>query len=121
MNKEFWLGNDKIHELTKSGDMKLRVELEAWDGRSAWAEYDYFRWVLKIDFNKTNIGATSRVEGEDQEYKLHIGGYTGTAGDSMTGRHPNNGMRFSTRDRDNDGLSSVNCAQSYSGGWWFNR
>ena len=42
-NKEFWLGNDKIHELTKSGDMKLRVELEAWDGRTAWAEYDTFR------------------------------------------------------------------------------
>ena len=42
-NKEFWLGNDKIHLLTKSGDMKLRVELEAWDGKTAWAEYETFR------------------------------------------------------------------------------
>ena len=42
-DKEFWLGNDKIHELTKDGDMKLRVELEAWDGRTAWAEYDMFK------------------------------------------------------------------------------
>ena len=41
--KEFWLGNDLIHELTKSGDMKLRVELEAHDGRTAWAEYQTFR------------------------------------------------------------------------------
>ena len=41
--REFWLGNDNIHQLTKSGDMKLRVELEAWDGRTAWAEYDTFR------------------------------------------------------------------------------
>ena len=41
--KEFWLGNDKIHDLTKSGDKKLRVELEAPDGRTAWAEYDTFR------------------------------------------------------------------------------
>ena len=40
---EFWLGNDNIHELTKAGDMKLRVELEAWDGRTAWAEYDTFK------------------------------------------------------------------------------
>ena len=45
-NKEFWLGNDRIHELTKSGDMTLRVELEAWDGRTAWAEYETFRLVL---------------------------------------------------------------------------
>ena len=43
--REFWLGNDNIHQLTKSGDMKLRVELEAHDGRTAWAEYDSFRFV----------------------------------------------------------------------------
>ena len=60
-----------------------------------------------------NIDKTSRVEGEDQGYKIHIGGYRGDAGDSMTG---NNGMKFSTRDRDND-----NCAQEYKGAWWFNR
>ena len=42
-NKEFWLGNEQIHQLTKDGDMKLRIELEAWDGRTAWAEYDTFR------------------------------------------------------------------------------
>ena len=42
-NKEFWIGNEQIHQLTNSGDMKLRVELEAWDGRTAWAEYDTFR------------------------------------------------------------------------------
>ena len=42
-DKEFWLGNDQIHQLTKSGEMKLRVELEAWDGRTAWAEYDLFK------------------------------------------------------------------------------
>ena len=43
LNKEFWIGNEQIHQLTKSGDMMLRVELEAWDGRTAWAEYDTFR------------------------------------------------------------------------------
>ena len=44
--KEFWIGNDYIHNLTKSGDMKLRVELEAHDGSTALAEYENFRWNL---------------------------------------------------------------------------
>ena len=39
--KDFWIGNDQLHQLTKSGDKKLRVELEG-DGRSLWAEYDNF-------------------------------------------------------------------------------
>ena len=42
-SREFWLGNDNIHQLTKSGDKKLRVELKSFDGRTAWAEYDTFR------------------------------------------------------------------------------
>ena len=47
-DKEFWLGNDHIHTLTKSGGMKLRVELEAWDGRTAFAEYDTFRLSIRF-------------------------------------------------------------------------
>ena len=31
--------------MTKSGDVKLRVELEDHDGRTAWAEYENFRLV----------------------------------------------------------------------------
>ena len=51
-DREFWLGNELIHQLTKSGDMKLRVELEAHvrgmrGEKTAWAEYDTFRLLLK--------------------------------------------------------------------------
>ena len=53
---------------------------------------------------------------EDQNYKLHIGGYRGNAGDSMA---YHNGVKFSTWDRDNDNWVN-NCAQSHKGGWWFN-
>ena len=74
----------------------------------------------KQNIDKLNIYKTSRVEGEDQGYKLHIGGYRGDAGDSMSG--DGNGMKFTTRDRDNDKRSSLNCAQrSNAGGWWFNK
>ena len=61
-DREFWLGNDNIHQLTKSGDIKLRVELEAWDGRTAWAEYDSFRWAPNFSFpqNKSSNIIQSR-------------------------------------------------------------
>ena len=108
----------------------LRVELEAWDGRTAWAEYDTFRSDfciqtriininsgIQIRFDILNIDKTLRVEGEDQEYKLHIGGYRGNAGDSMA---DHNGMKFTTQDRDNDKHTSLNCADVHKGGWWFN-
>ena len=39
---EFWLGLNKIHRLTTSGRFILRVELEDWDGNTAFAEYDNF-------------------------------------------------------------------------------
>ena len=43
LTREFWYGNDYIHSLTNTTNMTLRVELEAHDGRTAWAEYSTFR------------------------------------------------------------------------------
>ena len=41
------------------------------------------------------------IESEADNYRLHIGGYGGTAGDSFA-EHPLDGMAFTTPDRDND-------------------
>ena len=82
-----------------------------------------------LGFDSTFI--LSRVEGEDQGYRLHIGGYTGTAGDSMAyvWGHSLDGMKFTTRDRDNDKGEGSNCAhmdynipgaKGNQGGWWYN-
>ena len=96
---EHWLGLKKIHCLTSVTEKtKLRINLDDFAGHSKFACYDYF-----------HVGTPST------NYRLAIGGYQnwgiGAAGDSMTGRYSNNGMQFTTFDRDNDNHGSINCAR----------
>ena len=94
---EFWLGLSKIHRLTKEGSNTLRVDLEL-QGNTAYANYSTF---------SISNGST--------EYILTVGGYSGTAGDSLA---YHNGMRFTTIDNDND-IWYDNCAIERNGGWWY--
>ena len=103
LDGEFWLGLDNIHRLTTAcGTSSLRVDLTRFNGDTAYAQYTTF-----------SIGNNSA------EYTLSIGGYSGTAGDSLNWH---NGMRFTTYDNDNDANSGGNCASSsnYYGAWWYN-
>ena len=99
LTAEFWLGNDKIHRFTAARPSTLRVELEDWNGVRVYARYGKF-----------NIGD------EQAKYRLEVGSYSGTAGDSLA---YHNKMAFTTIDRDND-LTSRNCAVEYIGAWWYN-
>jgi len=99
LTAEFWLGNDKIHRLTASRPSSVRVELKDWNGGKAYAKYGRF-----------SIGD------EQAQYRLEVGSYSGTAGDSLA---YHNNMAFSTKDRDNDRWSS-HCAVSKTGAWWYN-
>ena len=98
LTAEFWFGNDKIHRLTASRPSSLRVELEDWNGVRAYAKYGKF-----------NIGD------EQAMYRLEVGSYSGTAGDSLA---YHNNMAFTTKDRDNDRRSG-NCAVRFTGAWWY--
>ncbi|KAL7839873.1 hypothetical protein SRHO_G00265310 [Serrasalmus rhombeus] len=97
MNDEFWLGLSNLHKITSQGQYELRVDLRD-KGESAYAQYDKFS-----------------VSEPRSRYKVHVGGYSGTAGDSMT---YHNGRPFSTFDHDND-IAVTNCALSYKGAFWY--
>ncbi|XP_055263164.1 tenascin-X isoform X3 [Moschus berezovskii] len=97
ISAEFWLGNEALHSLTKAGDYSLRVDLRAGD-EAVFAQYDSFQ-----------------VDSADEYYRLHLEGYHGTAGDSMS---YHSGSVFSARDRDPNNLL-ISCAVSYRGAWWY--
>ncbi|XP_078248524.1 tenascin-R isoform X5 [Pogona vitticeps] len=97
LEDEFWLGLDNLHKITSQGRYELRIDMR--DGQeTAYAYYDKF-----------SIGDPRSL------YKLRIGDYNGTAGDSLTYHQ---GRPFSTKDRDND-VAVTNCAMSYKGAWWY--
>ena len=98
----YWLGNKLLSQLTVSGSYKLKFDLQSHSktGYWYWAEYSTFR-VLTETYN----------------YELKVAGFSGNAGHDAFNYHHN--MMFSTYDRDNDLVSSYNCAARNGGGFWY--
>ncbi|CAH1238477.1 ANGPTL1 [Branchiostoma lanceolatum] len=98
-NGEHWLGLENMYRITAQNTYELYVELEDWSNNTRYAKYSSFR------------------VGVGDHYELSLGSFSGNAGDRL---EYNNGMKFSTGDRDQD-ASSINCAAYYGGGggWWY--
>ncbi|XP_061619990.1 fibrinogen beta chain [Phyllopteryx taeniolatus] len=115
---EYWLGNERISQLTKMGTTELLIEMQDWTGAKVYAQYRQFT-----------------VQSESSNYVLAVSDYSGNAGNclldgalelfgenrTMTKHH---GAMFSTSDRDNDnwrpGDPSKQCSRDDGGGWWYN-
>ena len=95
-SENFWLGLGEIRSLTESQPAELKVEMEAFNGDTAYAHYSQFA-----------VGDAS------SRYELSVSGYSGTAGDGMG---YNDGYPFSTLD---DDITSGGCADERKSGWWF--
>lgn len=104
VDTEFWLGLDNIYALTNQGQYMLRIDMSDWEGNHFHAEYDSFRLDPPAD-----------------KFALHVSGFHGNAGDSLTSYWENHdGQPFSTYDQDNDNRYYDNCAEHFHGAWWFN-
>ena len=72
LNDEFWLGLDKIRGLTSEDNSLLRVDLEDFEGHTAYAEYNKFGVMSETDKCKLILdyysGALSLLK--QQLYKL---------------------------------------------------
>ncbi|XP_028746820.1 angiopoietin-related protein 5 [Peromyscus leucopus] len=116
---EFWLGLKKIFYIVnqKDSSFMLHVALESEDDTLAYASYENF-WL----------------EDETRFFKIHLGRYSGNAGDAFRGFRKDdnqNAMPFSTSDVDNDGChpaclvnnqSVESCSHLHNNtGWWFNQ
>ncbi|KAM7394485.1 hypothetical protein PAMP_021288 [Pampus punctatissimus] len=114
---EFWLGNEKIHQLTVSTSIPtvLRIELVDWEGQKRHADYNMFRIAPEADMYRLTYG-------------YYFGGDAGDAfdgfdfGDDPSDKYytSHNGMQFSTYDKDNDKYDG-SCAKQDGSGWWMNR
>ena len=99
LSGEYWLGLIYIHRLTASASQELRVDLEDFENKTAFARYRSF----------TVAEATT-------QYRLQVSSYhSGTAGNSIG---YNSGQKFSTYDRDNDPNPDLFCARYYRSPWW---
>ena len=100
---EFWIGLRSMHCLTSQGDWELRIDYQLENGTKSYLHY-----------NKFAVGSAK------DQYKLTISGFdsiglTDVFNDIYASQ---NGMSFTSRDRDNDRRSLGNCG--YYGGWWYN-
>ena len=102
---EFWLGNDNIYRLTKAEvapkNSSLLINMKYPNKeKPVFALYSKFR-----------------IDDEAAKYRLHLSGYSGNATDKL---QYHNGMKFSTKDQDND-KAGGHCSVTWGdGGWWYN-
>ena len=100
---DYWLGLTSLHQLLQlNGANELRIDLKDYSGNSAYAKYSSF-----------NVGDSN------SKYTLNVSWYSGTAGDAIAASESTsynvNGMKFSTKDQDNDKWGG-HCGARWIGG-----
>ena len=109
LNSEFWLGNDKIHQLTSRGPHSFQF---------------VFYYGIERRLSNSTYGSF-QVANEADQYRLHVDQFIGGNGGNafMFISDPynlHNNKQFSTRDKDNDvHAQGGSCGQLFNSGFWF--
>ncbi|CAH1776964.1 unnamed protein product [Owenia fusiformis] len=103
VNLEHFIGLDNLASILNQRSYKAKFDLVTWPSSNlnpatGFAEFSSFTMANASD-----------------KYRINIGGYSGTAGDSMSFQ---NGQQFTTYDQDNDSRDNENCAVTFKGAWW---
>lgn len=99
LSGEFFIGLEKLHQITNSEDYELLVEMRNANHIESYATYNCFR-----------------IASETEQYRLdELGKYRGDAGDGL---RQHLGKKFSTHDKAS-GESPTNCALKQSGAFWY--
>ena len=100
------MGLEEIHQLTTTQDVSLFIDIETFQGEP---------FTLKLQ--------TFSIGDARSNYAIHFTGYSQSS-DRVKQELISSGytgMKFTTRDVDNDQLPNRNCAsEMHSGGWWYN-
>ncbi|RXN37771.1 angiopoietin-related 3-like protein [Labeo rohita] len=96
-SSEFWLGLKKIYAVARKGHSLLHFQIEDWRREMHFMLYQYI------------------LEDAASNYTIHV---KLQSAESSSAVDEHTGFRFSTKDH-NDGNHDSNCAQDYTGGWWF--
>ncbi|EDS33727.1 ficolin-1 [Culex quinquefasciatus] len=99
-DRSFWLGLEKVYQVTERAPHELVVEYQPVSGPRLYSQVASF-----------GIGS------ESEKYALKkLDSYSGTARDCITA---SKGADFSTFDEDNNINGDSNCAVTSQGAWWY--
>ena len=101
----YWMGLEAIHQLTTANDVSISINIETFEGEP---------FTLKLEMFS--------VGNAESKYAWNFSGYSQSSGRVQRSAFPsaNRGMKFTTRDSDNDLNDDINCASDlFIGGWWY--
>ena len=109
LNGEFWYGLQPLNCLTSQGQWELRIDLTHTNGTKTYLHYKQFAVGPARDNYTLLISQYSGIYPIEPFYFNNHYYYRA------------NGMKFTTKDRDNDRLQGGNCAVYGNNGWWYNQ
>ncbi|XP_071818274.1 fibrinogen-like protein A isoform X2 [Apostichopus japonicus] len=104
LNREFWIGNEKLSYLTNQKRYTLRIDIKNSTNHEMFLSYDDFstsdEWGK---YQLTRLGNfTGNTDFNDDFMRIHLG------------------MKFSTFDNNNIDKQDGNCTETLRAGWWYN-